>query len=116
MKSPSRFVCSRGIFMAGEVPQGRCLLHEVCKEGATDQNPCYLRPNTPSNPARAWSHPARNSQEPENAEVRCNLSYALLKECKYHKALEAADGAVAIDPTMERAHFRKGLAHAALEE
>jgi len=55
-------------------------------------------------------------QEPENAEVRCNLSYALLKECKYVKALEAANAAVAIDATMERAQFRKGLAHAALEE
>jgi len=54
-------------------------------------------------------------KEPENAEVRCNLSYAFLKECKFVKALEAADASLAIDDSSDKAHFRRGLALAALE-
>lgn len=87
------------------------MLHENCKEGICR---CY-QPIYTTTLSRTHRRGVE-LQEPENAEVRCNLSYALLKECKYNKALEAADGAVAIDPTMERAQFRKGLAHAALEE
>jgi len=64
----------------------------------------------------AASYMKATKKDPTNALVQCNLSYALLKECKYHKALTAADAAVKIEPELEQAHFRKGLAHAALEQ
>merc|ERR1711988_1447651 len=57
-----------------------------------------------------------SKKDPENAELQCNLSYALLKEHKFHKALTAAEAAVKINPELQQGHFRKGLALAALEK
>jgi len=53
--------------------------------------------------------------DPSNAELQCNLSYALLKEHKFHKALDAATAALTLDETNPKAWFRKGLALVALE-
>merc|ERR1711907_847265 len=52
---------------------------------------------------------------PENAELHCNLAFALLKENKFTKALTAAETAISLDGTSEKAHFRRALALAALE-
>jgi len=52
---------------------------------------------------------------PENAELHCNLSYALLKEHKFHKALAAAEKACELDDSLEKAHHRRALALVALE-
>ena len=41
-------------------------------------------------------------KDPENVELHCNLSYALLKECKFLKALTAAETACTLDPEMQQ--------------
>lgn len=52
---------------------------------------------------------------PMNAELQCNLSFAFLMEQRFQKALDAADTAISLDDSMEKAHFRRALALVALE-
>eukprot|EP00656_Telonema_subtile_P001631 TRINITY_DN10712_c0_g1_i3.p1 TRINITY_DN10712_c0_g1~~TRINITY_DN10712_c0_g1_i3.p1 ORF type:complete len:439 (-),score=138.29 TRINITY_DN10712_c0_g1_i3:194-1510(-) len=47
--------------------------------------------------------------------LQCNLCYALLKEHKFAKALEAADASIQMDDKAGRTHYRRGLCLIALE-
>lgn len=64
--------------------------------------------------AGMYTKAAKN--DPTNAVIHCNLSYALLKIHKFDKAIAAAERCLELDPESFKGHFRKGLAtYGALE-